>query len=127
MTSSSPSRPSRTLTDVTTTRVLSLGAGVQSTAILLMSIDGHLPPIEHAIFADTGWEPGAVYEHLGLLSIEMAEADIALHRVTVGNIRADALDPDHRFASMPLFVKGEPWTCPVCEGVGRLPDPAWKL
>lgn len=108
-------------------RFLSLGAGVQSTAILLMSIDGHLPPIEHAVFADTGWEPGAVYEHLGLLTVEMAEAGITLHRVSAGNIRSDALDPDHRFASMPLFVKGDPWTCEDCNGSGELPDPNWRL
>lgn len=106
---------------------LSLGAGVQSTALLLMSIDGHLPPLEHAIFADTGWEPGQVYEHLGRLSTEMADAGITLHRVSAGNIRSDALDLHHRFASMPLFVKGDPWTCDDCEGTGEIPDPMWKL
>lgn len=109
------------------TTFLSLGAGIQSTAILLMSIDGHLPPLEHAIFADTGWEPADVYTHLGRLEPVMAAAGIQLHRVSVGNIRSDALDPEHRFASMPLFVQGEPWTCPECDGSGSVLDPAWKL
>ncbi|KKN55324.1 hypothetical protein LCGC14_0583140, partial [marine sediment metagenome] len=42
-------------------RILSLGAGVQSTAVLLMSCQGVLPPLDAAVFADTGWEPKAVY------------------------------------------------------------------
>lgn len=107
-------------------RVLSLGAGVQSTTLALLAIDGHIEPIEHAIFSDTGWEPGAVYEHLGRLSVELADHGIALHRVSAGNIRADALDPFHRFASMPLFVKGDPWTCDDCSGSGEIEDPTWK-
>ena len=37
-------------------RILSLGAGVQSSAVLLMSCDGVLPKLDCAIFADTGWE-----------------------------------------------------------------------
>lgn len=45
-------------------RVLSLGAGVQSTAVLLMSATGELPKLDAAVFADTQWEPKAVYEHL---------------------------------------------------------------
>ncbi|MCP3799742.1 hypothetical protein NLX83_10780 [Allokutzneria sp. A3M-2-11 16] len=32
-------------------------------------------------------------------------AGIPIKRVSVGNIRDDALDPAHRFASMPLFVR----------------------
>ena len=50
-------------------RVLNLGAGVQSTTLLLMSIRGEIAQLDHAIFADTGWEPKAVYQHL-----EWAEA-----------------------------------------------------
>ena len=38
-------------------RILSLGAGVQSTALLLMSIRGEIDRRDCAIFADTGWEP----------------------------------------------------------------------
>jgi len=87
-------------------QVLSLGAGVQSTVLLMLSAQGELPKLDAAIFADTGWEPKAVYEHLERLEAEVAKpAGIPIHRVSVGNIRNDALDPDHRFASMPLFVK----------------------
>lgn len=45
-------------------RVLSLGAGVQSTTIALMAARGEIPAPDCAIFADTGDEPQAVYEHL---------------------------------------------------------------
>lgn len=86
-------------------RVLSLGAGVQSTTLLRMIIHGELPPVEHAIFSDTGWEPRAVYQHLETLKAECEAAGIPLHIVSNGNIRDDALDTDHRFASMPIFVR----------------------
>jgi hypothetical protein len=46
-------------------RVLSLGAGVQSTTLALMAAHGEIGPMpDYAIFADTGEEPSAVYEHL---------------------------------------------------------------
>src|SRR5437764_521642 len=42
-------------------RVLSLGAGVQSTTVLLMAMRGEIrDKLDCAIFADTGWEPKAV-------------------------------------------------------------------
>lgn len=89
-------------------RVLSLGAGVQSTTIALLSAEGRLPKLDAAIFADTGWEPAGVYAHLDRLDREVLQpAGIPLHRVSRGNIRDDALDPTHRFASMPLFVKNQ--------------------
>lgn len=103
-----------------TIRVLSLGAGVQSTAVAILAARGDLPGLDAAIFADTGWEPAAVYAHLARLDREVLQpAGIPLYRVSVGNIRNDALDPEHRFASMPLHVKarkGEP--CTGCEGIG---------
>ena len=45
--------------------VLSLGAGVQSTAMALMAAKGEITPMpDIAIFADTQAEPKSVYEHL---------------------------------------------------------------
>ena len=50
-------------------RVLSLGAGVQSTTLALMAAHGEVGPMpDCAIFADTGDEPAAIYEHLRWLS-----------------------------------------------------------
>lgn len=88
-------------------RVLSLGAGVQSTTLLLMMIEGEIPIADHAIFADTGWEPKAVYEHLDYLKPMMETAGIKLHIVSKGNIRNDFLDGTTRFASMPLHIKNK--------------------
>jgi 3'-phosphoadenosine 5'-phosphosulfate sulfotransferase (PAPS reductase)/FAD synthetase len=49
-------------------KVISLGAGVQSTALALMAANGEIGPMpDCAIFADTGWEPEAVYSHLARL------------------------------------------------------------
>jgi hypothetical protein len=88
-------------------RLLSLGAGVQSTTLLLLAISGEIPPFDAAIFADTQWEPAEVYRHLNRLEKVAAAANISVTRVSAGNIRQDALDPHHRYASMPLFVLGQ--------------------
>ena len=48
-------------------RVLSFGAGVQSSALLLMCDRGDIEPVDFAVFADPGAEPEEVYrwlEHL---------------------------------------------------------------
>lgn len=45
-------------------RILSLGAGVQSTTLALMAQNGALDKLDCAIFADTGDEPADVYAHL---------------------------------------------------------------
>ncbi|MEV0220835.1 hypothetical protein [Streptomyces sp. NPDC050704] len=91
-----------------TLRILSLGAGVQSTSVLLLAAEGRLPKPDAAIFANTGWEPKKVYRHLERLNREVAQpAGIPIYEVSAGNIRNDALDPLHRFASMPLFIKNQ--------------------
>jgi hypothetical protein len=53
--------------------------------------------------ADTGWEPAAVYRHLNRLTRIADAAGIPVVRVSRGHFRRDALDPAHRFASMPLW------------------------
>ncbi|MGI5215124.1 hypothetical protein [Plantactinospora sp. CA-290183] len=89
-----------------TQRFLSLGAGVQSSTLLLLAVLGRIPRFDAAIFADTSWEPRAVYRHLRHLTSIAERAGIDVVRVRAGDIRADALDPAHRFASMPLFTLG---------------------
>lgn len=88
-------------------RVLSLGAGVQSTTLLYMMMRGLIELPDHVIFADTGWEPKAVYEHLADLERRMFMIGLPFHRVSVGNIREDALDSSRRSASMPLFMRSQ--------------------
>lgn len=88
-------------------RILSLGAGVQSTTLFLMSLHDELPKPDHVIFADTGWEPRRVYEHVDRLRNLAAQHEIPFHVVSSGNIRADFMSTETHFASMPLFVRNE--------------------
>ncbi len=90
-------------------RILSLGAGVQSTTVLLMALHGEFAErLDCAIFADTGWEPQAVYEHLDWLEGKAKEGGIPLYRVSSGNLRQDLLDAAQgksRVANPPFFVR----------------------
>ena len=72
--------------------VLNLGAGVQSSTVLLMSIEGELPKLDHCIFADTGWEPKAVYRQMDWLKGLAEAAGIKVHIVSSGNINEDAIN-----------------------------------
>ena len=86
--------------------VLSLGAGVQSSVMLLMASQGELPRPDHAIFADTGWEPQAIYDHLSWLR---TQTDIPIHRVQAGDLRADTIagrnhNGRHVFLDIPHFI-----------------------
>lgn len=87
-------------------RLLSLGAGVQSSTALLLACDGVIPTFDYALFADPGWEPAAVYKQVERLRAEAARHGIPVVRLSAGNIRRDALNPEHRFVSMPLFSLG---------------------
>jgi len=98
-------------------RVISLGAGVQSTTMALMAAHGEITPMpDCAIFADTGWEPIAVYKHLDKLK---AALPFPVHVVSGGNLLDDTLartnTTGQRFASVPWFMlspRGK-------EGMGR--------
>lgn len=75
-----------------TITVLSLGAGVQSSTLLLMACVGEIEKKPHAaIFADTGWEPDAVYRHLEWLETQAEAAGIPIYRVSGGNLKEDLL------------------------------------
>ena len=95
--------------------ILSLGAGVQSSALLLMALRGETEPLDGVIFADTGWETQSVYRQADFLEGQCAAADVPFWRVSQGNIRDAALKgtlsadtpgltPHGRFASMPLHL-----------------------
>lgn len=85
-------------------RVLSLGAGIQSTTLVLLSAEGVLPKLDAAVFADTGWEPAGVYEHLDRLEREvLTPAGIPLYRVNNGNLRDDVLNPN-KMRSIPAYT-----------------------
>lgn len=89
-------------------RALSLGAGVQSTTLALMAAHGEIGPAmpDCAIFADTGWEPKAVYEHLDWL-MSGNVLPFPVHIVSAGNIRDGLVGASEgkRWASIPAFAK----------------------
>lgn len=103
-----------------TLRLLSLGAGVQSTVLGLMASTGELSGLDGAIFADTGWEPQRVYAHLARLREVLTAAGIPLYVVSSGNLRSDSLDTDHRYASVPYFIQSPPGPCVACGATGRV-------
>jgi hypothetical protein len=70
-------------------RTLSLGAGVQSTCLFLMSCEGEFEhTVDAAIFADTQNEPKWVYDTLGFLEKNFGH-QIPIIRETVGNLSND--------------------------------------
>lgn len=86
--------------------VLSFGAGVQSTMLLLDAIERGTPP-DLVVFADTGWEPQAVYAILWRAAQLCAEHDIAMHVVSNGDLYRDTLMPGRRSASIPYWLTHE--------------------
>lgn len=68
-------------------RVLSLGGGVQSTTLALMSERGDLPKLDCAIFSDTEGEAEKVYRWIEWLRTQVS---FPIHRVSAGNLWASA-------------------------------------
>jgi len=89
-------------------RVLSLGAGVQSTTLALMSAAGELEPLDAAIFADTQAEPAAVYRHLEWLT-QPGLLPFPVYVVSRGNLEADFIatlsGATTRCGQPPFFVR----------------------
>ncbi len=94
---------------------LSLGAGVQSSALLVCSALGlhGVPKVDVAIFADTGDEPHHVYGYLEILRGFGIEHGIPLIEVRSGrgissDFRARMEDPESGTrAGVPLFTRNE--------------------
>lgn len=88
---------------------LSLGAGVQSTALLILSATGRCERADVAIFADTGDEPQWVYEHLERLK---AWSPIPIEVVSRGHLSADNValarykGQRTRMVLIPAFTRG---------------------
>jgi hypothetical protein len=85
---------------------LSLGAGVQSSALLVMSAKGlyDCPRADIAVFADTGDEPQWVYDNLERLS---AWSPIPVHITSKGCLSEWVLDRKRQgkaFVNVPLYT-----------------------
>lgn len=86
-------------------RVLNLGAGVQSTTIFLMMIDGDIPVADVAIFADTGDEPRMVYDHVEFLKSLNGPEIITVSAGNLGDNLIRGLNASgQRFVSIPAFL-----------------------
>jgi hypothetical protein len=87
-----------------TLRVISLGAGVQSTTMALMAAHGEIGPMpDAAIFADTGDEPEAVYEHLRWL-MSANVLPFPVHTCSAGRL-SKALFAGDESARVPFFTR----------------------
>ncbi|WP_050400425.1 hypothetical protein [Bradyrhizobium embrapense] len=91
-------------------RVISLGAGVQSTTMALMAAHGEIGPMpDAAIFADTGSEPAPVYEHLRWLMspnvlpfpVHTTRKPEALHTALFAGTNGGG---KRRYAAIPAFL-----------------------
>jgi hypothetical protein len=88
-------------------RVLSLGAGVQSSTLALMMAEGEVESVDYAIFADTQWEPRAVYRHLDWLC-EPNRLPFPVKIVTAGSLRENISTRRNttggRYAAVPWHI-----------------------
>ncbi len=88
-----------------TLTIISLGAGVQSSAMALMAAKGELPTPNYCIFADTGFESKSCYLYLDLLEKILP---FPIIRVSAGNIKDDLknyINESKRMPNAPFFTK----------------------
>ncbi len=84
--------------------IISLGAGVQSSTMALMAMEGEIEPMpDCAIFADTHSEPKAVYEYLDWLERTLP---FPVYRVSGGNLREVSLAVKNRKSDGASYMNG---------------------
>jgi hypothetical protein len=93
-------------------KVISLGVGVQSTALYYMSSMGEIEKCNAAIFADTGGEKTRTLEYYDLLVKWREKNDgVPLFKATYKDLLKDLLkqtnSSGNRFASIPAFTLNE--------------------
>ncbi len=92
-------------------RVLSLGAGEQSSAIFLLAATDEIPALDYAIFGDTGEEPAWVYDQVKELKAFPGGCPILIRwlkdddgsQVRLGD--NCLVGQGGRFAAIPAFLK----------------------
>jgi hypothetical protein len=89
--------------------ILSLGAGVQSTTVYLLAMDGALH-LDAAVFADTQDEPQAVYKHLEWLKSLRGPPIYVRSKGRLSSalttVESAKYGKPTRFAAVPFFTKG---------------------
>jgi hypothetical protein len=90
-------------------RFCSFGAGVQSSTVALLMLNGEIEPFDHVIFADTGDEPASVYTNMKYWRERFESSNIPFHVVGRSkSISADlisAVEGQKGVKNPPLFVK----------------------
>lgn len=86
-------------------KVLSFGSGVQTVTLAAMSAIGEIERPDLVVFSDTQWEGAGTYGYYDSFTAWLLDAGLKVVRTTGGSIRADALNPTKRFASMPLWTE----------------------
>ena len=90
--------------------IISLGVGLQSSALYFMSSNGELPRVDYAIFADPGREKKITYRYLEFMK-EWAAKNNGIPIITVDrkNLFRDMMEQMNStgqcFVSIPLYVK----------------------
>lgn len=89
--------------------IISLGAGLQSTALCYMSEMGLIERADHIVFSDTGAEPDWVYE-----TLERVRRDISIpiEIITHGNLERDVLEKK-RYSAPPFYIETESGGMPM--------------
>ena len=83
-------------------KIISLGAGVQSTTLALLAHHKEIEPPDYAVFADTGWEPKAVYKHLDWLESYL---NFPVCRVSAGALKNSLLNHNGKgFDAVPFYT-----------------------
>jgi hypothetical protein len=86
-------------------RVLSLGAGVQSSTLALMIEKGEIPMVDCAIFSDVGAEPKKVYDWLEYLKTQLS---YPVYTVQWRNLKEDIISAskgEYKGFTAPYFSK----------------------
>ena len=99
---------SKTLEKDVELRVLSLGAGVQSSTVLFKMLDQEIKPADIAIFADTGNEPKEVYvwlDYLKDLMKDKMDFYVVRNEENTGHIIDDYKSASGRHSLIPLHIK----------------------
>lgn len=92
-----------------TLRIISMGAGLDTTALALMAARGEIGPMpDCAIFADTGHEPARVYKHLDWLQTQVPFPIYRVKRdgLSLGEYQKESvsLPQKGRSAAIPLYL-----------------------
>ena len=111
-----------------TITILSLGAGVQSTALALMAEEGLIEPVVAAVFSDTGDEPQELYEHIERLR-KMVSYPIRIVRQGPSLIQ-DFMDhlegKTPSSAQPPFYVRAPELSEEEIAEVLMAPEPKWE-